>query len=301
MGLIQIPASCRDFFIPFANGLITFEWQGKVNRQTMISRSQVSLIKALKMHKYRCRREQFLAETPKVVADLIKGGFRPYRVFATADYIAEEYTPLEPSLLVEITADELKKVSTLQAPNQVLAIFQVPQQAFNPDMLTAKLSLMLDEIRDPGNLGTIIRTADWFGIEWIICSENSVDQYNPKVVQATMGSLARVKVVYADLSNILTELGGRLEVYGSFAGGESIFGAALSPEGILLVGNESKGISSSLMPFVTKKIWIPGNQIAGNAGRPDSLNASVATAILCSEFRRRFPGEHIPATLVEEK
>jgi TrmH family RNA methyltransferase len=301
MGLIQIPASCRDFFCPIRERIDYFWMAGQGPGEAMISRSQISLINALKLPKYRCREEKFLAETPRVVSDLIRGGFVPYRVFATAAYRREEGAHIDSSLMVEITAGELKKISILQTPNQVLAVFEMPHPAFSPDMLTAKLTLMLDEIKDPGNLGTIIRTADWFGIEWIICSENSVDQYNPKVVQATMGSLARVKVVYADLRRMLADLGNRLEIFGSFAGGEDIFRSTLSPQGILLIGNESKGISPPLVPFVTKKIGIPGNHVPGATGRPDSLNASVATAIICSEFRRRFPGELIPVTLVENE
>jgi TrmH family RNA methyltransferase len=164
----------------------------------------------------------------------------------------------------------------------------VPEQKLESVSFTDKLILVIDGIRDPGNLGTIIRIADWFGISAVICSETTVDLYNPKVVQATMGSVARVPVHYTDLINVLSDLPSWTKIYGSFLDGENIYEKELLSKGVIIIGNESRGISESVAQFVTDKLHIPsfppGKEAASHA---ESLNASVAAAVLCSEFRRR--------------
>ena len=187
-----------------------------------------------------------------------------------------------------MTEDELSMITALTTPSPAFAIVSIPDTALEPGSFNRKLILALDDIRDPGNLGTIIRIADWFGISAVICSETTVDLYNPKVVQATMGSIARVPVHYTNLAGFLSGLPASLNIYGSFLEGENIYTMDLNNEGIIIIGNESKGISGSVAKFVTDKLHIPSFAAGkGPAAQAESLNASVATAILCSEFKRR--------------
>ncbi len=168
-----------------------------------------------------------------------------------------------------------------------MAVVKIPdQQEELPDM-DKNLVLMLDNISDPGNLGTIIRTADWFGVQHIICSENCADVYNPKVVQATMGSIFRIKIQYKMLKKILQTLPVKIPIYGTLLDGNNIYEADLEKNGVILIGNESHGISENLFPFVTKKIRIPGYS-PEKSSSAESLNASIAAAIVLAEFRRRF-------------
>ena len=193
--------------------------------------------------------------------------------------------------IFETTHAEMQRISSLTTPSPLLAVIEIPAcnaSAFSTRVKGLGLELALDDIRDPGNMGTIIRIADWFGISVIWCSENCVDIYNPKVVQATMGSIARVEVVYGNLKEILKEFkkSGDGQVYGAYLEGDSIYNDELIKPGIVVIGNESRGISQELEPFVTRKIFIPS--YGGAAGsKAESLNASVATAIICAEFRRK--------------
>ena len=187
--------------------------------------------------------------------------------------------------VIEVTDEELKKVSFLQHPQQVLAVFR---QATSGDysINTSELSLALDGVQDPGNLGTIIRIADWFGITHIYCSQDTADVYNPKVVQATMGSIARVKVEYGDLLGLVESLPADVPVYGTLLDGDNIYQQKLENRGLIVMGNEGKGISPELAKKVNHKLLIP-NFPEGRA-TADSLNVAIATAITCSEFRRNF-------------
>ena len=228
--------------------------------------------------KGRKKENAFVAEGPKVVADLMKLQ-KALSVFATEEWLAEN--PMECAVVV--TEDELRKISFLQHPQQVMAVFPMFE---NGDTVvdTEKLCLALDGVQDPGNLGTIIRIADWFGITDIFCSQDTADVYNPKVVQATMGSIARVNVVYTDLCKLLAELPSDFPVYGTFLDGENIYSKNLSTNGLVIMGNEGKGISAPVAKFVNSKLLIP-NYPAGRE-TADSLNVAIATAITCSEFRR---------------
>ena len=176
----------------------------------------------------------------------------------------------------------MEQISALTTPNQVIGIFEIPAIKLNPESLKEELVLALDDIRDPGNLGTIIRIADWFGIKNILCSESCVDLFNPKVVQATMGSISRVNVCFGDLDRVLVKLKAYMPVYGSVLEGKDIYSLELSANGVILIGNESNGVSDSLLKLVSHEISIP-NFSSG----ADSLNAAIATAVICSEFRRR--------------
>jgi len=229
----------------------------------MLTKNQIKFIKSLSLKKYRDESGYFLAEGNKLVADLL-----PY--FDCELLLAEQ--------------GEIDKVSLLKNPQQMLAVFKQPQYQLDFPSLSGKLSLVLDTVQDPGNLGTIIRIADWFGIENIICSPETADVYNPKTVQATMGALARVKVHYTDLS-VFLEQNKTLPVYGAFLEGENIYAANLTPEGLIVMGNEGNGISEKIEPFISKRLYIPNYP----AGQPtsESLNVAVATAITCAEFRRR--------------
>jgi len=243
----------------------------------MISKNQLKYIRQLEQKKYRRREGVFVAEGTKVVGDLLLR-YRPEAVFATADWQAP--AGITPQL---VTDDELRRISFLQHPQQVLALFPLPVNS-KPSTLNLELYLALDGVQDPGNLGTIIRIADWFGISTIICSEDTVDAWNPKVVQATMGSIARVNIIYFNLPDFLDTLPADFPVYGTFLDGENIYTQQLTPDGLIIMGNEGNGISEAVRTKVNRRLLIPDFHQGPTA---DSLNVAIATAITCSEFRRR--------------
>ena len=243
----------------------------------MISKNQQKYIRQLEQKKYRKREGCFVAEGTKVVGDLLKR-YQPLALYATESWDAPKglgYTL--------VSEEELQRVSFQQHPQQVLAIFPIPQPT-DPVSLRGSLTLALDGVQDPGNLGTIIRIADWFGIDTIICSEETADAWNPKVIQATMGSIARVNVIYANLLELLDTLPSDYPVYGTFLDGENIYTQTLSGEGLIIMGNEGNGISDAVRAKVNRRLLIPDFHQGDTA---DSLNVAIATAITCSEFRRR--------------
>ena len=244
----------------------------------MISKNQLKYIRQLEQKKYRRREGLFVAEGTKVVGDLLQR-YRPKAVFATADWQAP--AGITPQL---VTDDELRRISFLQHPQQVLALFPLPSVNSLPSSVNSELSLALDGVQDPGNLGTIIRIADWFGISTIICSEDTVDAWNPKVVQATMGSIARVNIIYNNLPDFLDSLPADFPVYGTFLDGDNIYTQELTREGLIIMGNEGNGISDAVRAKVNRRLLIPDFHQGETA---DSLNVAIATAITCSEFRRR--------------
>ena len=243
----------------------------------MISKNQIKYIRQLELKKFRKRENCFVAEGPKVVGDLMKR-YQPQAIFATRAWL--ENTGVG-NQVTEITDDELHRISFLQNPQQVLAIFPIPSSTVHQP---SALSLALDGIQDPGNLGTIIRIADWFGIDTIYCSEDTADAYNPKVVQATMGSLAHVHIIYCDLLQLFDTLPPSYPVYGTLLDGNDIYRQTLSQEGIIVMGNEGNGISEAVRQRVTHRLLIPNFHQGESA---ESLNVAIATAITCSEFRRR--------------
>lgn len=240
------------------------------------------MVSSLSKKKGRDEMGLFVAEGPKLVSDLM-GTFRCRYLIATPSFLEGFYGVAEH--IVQVSEEELKKVSFLCAPQSVVALFEKRNVSISGEQIFQTLSLMLDTVQDPGNLGTIIRLADWFGVENIICSNETADVYNPKVVQATMGALARVNVIYTDLCEFLQKNGGKMPVYGTFLEGETIYDVPLSSNGIIVMGNEGNGISDALKPYITKKLFIPN--YPSDRSTSESLNVAMATAIVCSEFRRR--------------
>ena len=246
----------------------------------MLSKNQIKLIKSLETKKNHKREGLFVAEGPKVVGDLLRAGYQPHSIYATPQ------CSLFNAKCSTVTDDELHRISFLQHPQEVLAIFHIPTppQPSDTRPQTSALSLALDGVQDPGNVGTIIRIADWFGITQIFCSPDTADVYNPKVVQATMGSLAHVSITYCDLVPLLREA--NVPVYGTLLDGQDIYQQPLSAEGIIVMGNEGNGISPDVRQLVTNKLLI--QNFNNNTETAESLNVAIATAITCSEFRRRF-------------
>ena len=251
----------------------------------MISKAKIRYIRSLELKKNRMAERLFVAEGPKVVEELLRV-LSPKILLAT-DSWAPVNTAFNASELISITDDELCKVSFLRTPQQVLGVFPmfITDKAPTAESITAELSLALDGVQDPGNLATIIRIADWFGIRRIFCSPNTADVYNPKVVQATMGSLARVNVVYMELETLLNGLPKNFPVYGTLLNGESIYCQQLSAAGIIVMGNEGNGISTPIRQKITRRLLVP-NFPEGKTST-ESLNVAVATAVVCAEFRRQ--------------
>jgi len=251
-----------------------------------ISKNQIKFIRQLEQKKFRRREGLFVAEGTKVVGDLL-AHYQPQALFATAEWLAEHasHFSLLSSQFYPVTPDELSRISFQQHPQQVLALFPIPPQAdLQFSTFNSQLNLALDGIQDPGNLGTIIRIADWFGITNIICSEDTVDAWNPKVVQATMGSIARVNIIYMSLSEFIDSLPADYPVYGTLLDGENIYTQPLTPHGLIVMGNEGNGISPEIRQRVNRRLLIPSYRQDDTA---ESLNVAIATAITCSEFRRR--------------
>lgn len=219
----------------------------------------------------------FIAEGIKVVEELLNSHFELQQLFTTQN----DFTDVSSHKRVEVTDAELKKLSALTTANTCLAVFSIPEDKnILPD---SGLIVALDEVRDPGNLGTIIRMCDWFGVSHLVCSQGCVDVYNPKVVQATMGSVARVNVIYTDLHHYFKNTA--LPVFGTFMDGKNIYTQTLPQNGIVVFGNEANGISKEVESIISNKIAIPR---FGNLKKTESLNVATATAIILSEFKRSF-------------
>ena len=254
-----------------------------------ISKNQIKSIRQLEQKKFRRREGLFVAEGTKVVGDLLTH-YQPHSLFATNEWLKDHSSAIShlPSAITEVTDEELRRLSFLQHPQQVLALFPIPLPtdiSLTSQLSThTKLSLALDGIQDPGNLGTIIRIADWFGIEQIFCGDDTVDAWNPKVVQATMGSIARVNIIYINLSEFLDTLPADFPVYGTLLDGDNIYTQPLTPHGLIVMGNEGNGISPEIRKKVNRRLLIPSYRTDDTA---ESLNVAIATAITCAEFRRR--------------
>lgn len=240
----------------------------------MVSKNQIKLITSLQQKKYRKQHQLFFAEGKKVIQEFLDANYELQNLFVTTNLFAS----VEASKIHNITNSELKKITALTAPNDSLAIFKMPKEQ---KAEVTGLVVALDDVRDPGNLGTIIRLCDWFGIETLLCSEETVDAYNPKVVQATMGSLSRVNIKYTNLEKVLSKTS--LPIYGTFMDGKNIYNEVLVKEGIIIMGNEANGISKTIESFITKRIAIPR---FGKLQQTESLNVATATAIILSEFKR---------------
>ncbi len=253
----------------------------------MLSKNKIKFIQSLERKKIRDEYGIFLAEGNKLVEEALRSGLKIELLVATENFLSQN--KFHASLAAEIipaNSETIKRASLLQSPREALAVIRKPVIPLPEINCTGQLSLALDCIQDPGNLGTILRIADWFGIEQVICSTDTVDVYNSKVVQASMGAIFRVKTFYTGLVPFIQNekrLGS--PVYGAFLNGKNIYQHSLSRSGILVMGNEGKGISKEIEHLVSEKISIPSftEKISG----PESLNVAVATAICCSEFRRR--------------
>jgi TrmH family RNA methyltransferase len=241
----------------------------------MLSKNQIKIISSLHQKKHRIAHQLFFAEGVKVIQELVKSNFELEQLYTTKD----DFKDISFSKRSIITENELQKISALTTANSCLAVFKIPMDT---DFKSTGLILALDDIRDPGNLGTILRLCDWFGIQQLVCSKETVDIYNPKVIQATMGSIARVHVTYIDLEAFLLKT--KLPVFGTFMDGDNIYKTQLPQEGIIIMGNEANGISEKIEKRVTQKLTIPR---FGNIQKTESLNVATATSIILSEFRRR--------------
>ncbi len=248
-----------------------------------LGKNRIKYIRSLEMKKYRKAEGLFLAEGPKLVGELL--GHLPCPLLAaTAGWLERQGKPLPVEEAVEATEEELSRASLLKTPQQVLALFRQPEERVDVSAPSHALCLALDGVQDPGNLGTIVRLADWFGIRQVYCSPDTADLYNPKAVQATMGSIARVSVCYTPLPELLVALH-EVPVYGTFLDAPSIYEQPFSAFGLIGMGNEGKGISEAVGRLVGRRLSIPN--YATRPEKAESLNVAVATAIVCAEFRRR--------------
>jgi TrmH family RNA methyltransferase len=252
----------------------------------MLSHNQVKYINSLKIKKYRQLHNVFIVEGEKGVNELLKSSLKPVKLFALSEWLHKNSITLTEQNIEwqEITEGELKKVSDLVTPNQVLAIAELPETDVTKANEFAGMTLVLDGIRDPGNMGTIIRTADWFGIRTIICSNDSVDAFNPKVVQSTMGSFARVSIFYTDLNDYFKNIAKDIPVFGALLEGPDITQKTFTRPGIIIIGSESHGISKQLISYVNEPLHIPRISFSNNENQAESLNASIANGIICYEI-----------------
>ena len=249
----------------------------------MISRNLAKYIHSLELKKNRKKEKAFVAEGGKIVEELLPH-FQPLVILGLSSWMdAQAWDSISPCERYTVTHEELERVSFLQHPQQVIAVFALPDAAASFEIDNNQLYLALDGVQDPGNMGTIIRIADWYGIKTIICSETTADAYNPKVVQASMGSIARVRMIYTPLQPLLSSLPQHYPVYGTLLHGENIYTTQLTKHGIIVMGNEGNGIGKETQQHITRSLTIP--RFNADEG-PESLNVAIATAIVCSEFRR---------------
>jgi RNA methyltransferase, TrmH family len=242
----------------------------------MVSKNQIKLINSLQQKKHRFEQQLFIAEGVKVIQELLQSNIVLEHLFATT----ETFPTFDVVAKSEVSVQEMKKISVLATPSSCLAIFKIPKEK---KLETSGLIVALDSIRDPGNMGTIVRLCDWFGVTQVVCSLDTVDLYNPKVVQATMGSIARVQVNYLDLNTFISE--SDLPIFGTFMDGFNIYKEALPNNGIIVLGNESNGISQAVEKNIQKRIAIPR---FGELQETESLNVATAAAIVLSEFKRLY-------------
>ena len=250
----------------------------------MLSKATLKLISSLEQKKYRKESGLFVAEGGKCVNDLLVCGLKTEKILATEEWLSSNRIEGGRQVTV-VSEEELKRASFLRTPQGVLALFRQPEYMIDNDAPAKRLCLALDDVQDPGNLGTIVRIADWFGIEEIYCSSGCADIYNPKTVQATMGAIGRIRIYYTDLPSFLAQIKDKAPIYGTFLDGEDMYEKRLDEKGIIVMGNEGKGIGKECAQHIGERLFIP-NYPAGRS-TSESLNVSTATAIICSEFRRR--------------
>ena len=247
----------------------------------MLSKNKIKYIRSLDLKKNRKKECAFVAEGHKLVGDLL-GHFSCRLLLATSTWLAKN-PKVQADEIIEVTQDELTRASLQKTPQEVLAVFEQPIWTYDIPSVSKSLCLALDGIQDPGNLGTIIRLADWFGIEHIFCSLSTVDVYNPKTIQATMGALARVKLHYCHLPSLIASF--NVPIYGTFLDGENMYIKNVTSNGLIVMGNEGNGISAEVESLVNERLYIPNYPPKRETS--ESLNVAVATAVICAEFRRR--------------
>jgi RNA methyltransferase, TrmH family len=249
----------------------------------MLSSSKIKWLKSLSIKKFRRQEGLFVAEGEKIVNELLQSHWDVAEIYAL-DSWEDKYAVGHHSQVYRISPKDLERISALSSPNKVLAVVKIPENKNIQLNLANNFTLLLENIQDPGNLGTIIRTAEWFGIHNIICSPDCADIFNQKVIQATMGSFIRTQVIYETVDKFLQSLPVNFPVMGALLEGENIYNIDLPKEGILVIGNESKGISAETGNLITHKLFIPRKHTTQK--HPESLNASVATAILLAQLSR---------------
>ncbi len=257
----------------------------------MISKNRIKLIRSLEQKKHRREASQFVAEGPKLVGELLAARPCTY-LAATPSWLAEHAATVtalraQGTEVDEVTPQELERASLLRAPQEVIALMPLPHfPTPRPAEAAERLFLALDDVQDPGNLGTIIRLADWFGIEDVICSEGTADVFNPKATQATMGALARVRVHYTPLATWLSEASrAGAPIFGTSLHGENLYTQELDNRGVIIMGNEGRGVSAEAETLVSHRLYIP--PFPAGRSTTESLNVAIATAVICAEFRRR--------------
>ncbi len=244
-----------------------------------MTKAEIQLVRSLADKRSRDQSGLFVAEGGKLVGEILRSPFRVRKLYTCGERFGTAFE--EP-----VSRSEMERMSSLKTPSGALAVVEIPRRDFDAAGCRSGLVLALDEVQNPGNMGTIVRLADWFGIGDVICSPGCADCFNPKVVQATMGAILRVRVHYLDLAAELARAAGEgIPVYGTFLDGENIYRAPLSPTGIVVMGNEGRGVSDPAARSVTRRLYIP--PFPEDTPGSESLNVAVATAIVCSEFRRR--------------
>ena len=245
----------------------------------MITKEKIKSIKQLQIKKYREAHRLFIVEGATNTLDYLDSHIELHELYATYEFINKN-PHLTNYKVIEVSEKEMSRITALKNHSPLLGIFKIPEYSKPSIIVKDSWYLALDQIHDPGNLGTIIRTADWFGIKDIYCSINSVDAYNPKVVQATMGSLSRVRIKYVCLESLLKQVGKNTEIYGAVLNGNPVNKVTNPKPGVILIGSEAHGISDNLMKIITYKLTIPNKNTEAN-NRPESLNASIAAGIMC--------------------
>ena len=253
----------------------------------MISKNTIKLIKSLATKKIRAKEKLFLVEGDKIVAEVIESQFQVEKLYATNTFLVNNKSKIiNAKIVAEVSREDIYQASLMQNPQNSIALCTLPVEKKLPERIDSDLSIYLDEIQDPGNLGTIIRICDWFGIEQLYCSPKTADLFNPKVIQASMGSFCRVEVCYTPFEPVVV-LAGKMgiPIFGAFLHGENIYEQKLPSRALLVMGNEGNGISAEIENKTERKIKIP--EFTKNSKSAESLNVSVATAIICSEFKRQ--------------
>ena len=255
----------------------------------MLSKAKIQLIRSLEQKKYRAQHGLFVMEGDKAVRDLLISTLTTEYLLAKSAWLEQlpDHLSKKASYVIEINDRELSQISFQKTPNQAVALARIPEYTPDTNKLTGCLSLYLNRVQDPGNLGTIIRLADWFGIRHVLCDEGCADPFHPKTVQSTMGSIIRVKTYQIDESFFqqLKTNHPDYPIYGTFLDGENLYHTPLSSQAMIVMGNESKGISDEAARYVNRRLLIPSYPPGKPA--PDSLNVATAAAIVCAEFRRR--------------